>query len=151
MDMDRLRAFWAHRQGLDGALRGQDPAAVLERAGWARSVGGGGPYLTLFPRAGTSRPAADAAGKGGRDLARPAQWTARPAGLGLCPLEAEPAGEGQAHDWRGVDGSGAALLPLGRAGDARRIRLVRRAGSQGDEGGDRTAGPRAGRAGWRPA
>jgi hypothetical protein len=65
MDMEKLRAFWAHRQGLDGALRGQDPAAVLERAGWARSVGGVGPYLTLFARAGTSRAAADAAVKGG--------------------------------------------------------------------------------------
>jgi hypothetical protein len=34
---------------------------VLERAGWARSVGGVGPYLTLFARAGISREAADRA------------------------------------------------------------------------------------------
>jgi hypothetical protein len=61
MDTAKLRAFWAHRQGLDGTLRGRDPAEVLERAGWARSVGGVGPYLTLFARAGTSRAAADAA------------------------------------------------------------------------------------------
>jgi hypothetical protein len=61
IDMAKLRAFWAQRQGLDGTLRGRDPAAVLERAGWARSVGGVGPYLTLFARAGTSRAAADAA------------------------------------------------------------------------------------------
>jgi hypothetical protein len=61
MEMEKLRAYWAHRQGLDGTLRGADPAAVLERAGWARSVGGVGPYLTLYARAGTSRAAADAA------------------------------------------------------------------------------------------
>jgi hypothetical protein len=61
MDENKLRAWWWHRQGLDGSLRGGSPAAVLERAGWARSVGGVGPYLTLFARAGTSRAAADAA------------------------------------------------------------------------------------------
>lgn len=57
----KLRAWWWHRQGLDGRFAGQPPAAVLERTGWARSVGGVGPYLTLFTRAGTSREAADAA------------------------------------------------------------------------------------------
>jgi hypothetical protein len=57
----KLRAWWWHRQGLDGSLRGARPAAVLERAGWARSVGGVGPYLTLHARAGTTRAAADAA------------------------------------------------------------------------------------------
>jgi len=61
MDETRLRAWWWHRQGLDGSLRGASPAEVLEHAGWARSVGGVGPYLTLFARAGTSREAADAA------------------------------------------------------------------------------------------
>ena len=35
--------------------------AILEQAGWARSVGGVGPYLTLFSRGGTSRAAADGA------------------------------------------------------------------------------------------
>lgn len=39
------------------------PAAVLERSGWARTVGGVNPYLTLFSRAGTTRAAADAAAK----------------------------------------------------------------------------------------
>lgn len=58
---DSLRSWWWHRQGLDGSLRGKRPAEVLERSGWARSVGGVGPYLSLFARAGTSREAADAA------------------------------------------------------------------------------------------
>jgi hypothetical protein len=57
----RLRAWWWHRQGLDGGLAGATPAHVLARAGWARSVGGAGPYLTLFARAGTPRAGADAA------------------------------------------------------------------------------------------
>ncbi len=57
----RLQAWWAHRQGLDGTLAGKSAAEVLERTGWARSVGGVGPYLTLFSRAGLSREAADAA------------------------------------------------------------------------------------------
>jgi winged helix DNA-binding protein len=61
MDEDTLRAFWAHRQGLDGSLRGASPGAVLEQTGWSRSVGGAGPYLTLFSRAGLSRKAVDAA------------------------------------------------------------------------------------------
>ena len=34
---------------------------MLERSGWSRSVGGCGPYLTLFARAGLSRADADAA------------------------------------------------------------------------------------------
>jgi hypothetical protein len=37
------------------------PAEVLSRTGWARSVGGAGPYLTLFSRAGIGRSAADKA------------------------------------------------------------------------------------------
>jgi hypothetical protein len=61
MNDSKLRGWWWHRQGLDGSLRGNTPAAVLERSGWARSVGGVGPYFTLFSRAGTSREAADAA------------------------------------------------------------------------------------------
>jgi Winged helix DNA-binding domain len=59
--IEKLRAWWSHRQGLDGRLAGAPPADVLEQAGWARSVGGVGPYLTLFARAGTPREAADAA------------------------------------------------------------------------------------------
>src|SRR5262249_8036207 len=57
----KMQTWRAHRQGLDGALAGKSPAEVLEKTGWARSVGGVGPYLTLFARAGTSRAAADAA------------------------------------------------------------------------------------------
>lgn len=56
-----LRSWWAHRQGLDGSLAGQSAAAVLQRTGWARSVGGVGPYLTFFSRAGLSREAVDRA------------------------------------------------------------------------------------------
>src|SRR4029450_4958596 len=37
------------------------PEEVLGPAGWARSVGGANPYLTLFARAGTSRADAEAA------------------------------------------------------------------------------------------
>ena len=61
MDGAKLRAWWSHRQGLDGSLDGVAPAEVLARTGWARSVGGAGPYLTLFARAGTGREEADRA------------------------------------------------------------------------------------------
>jgi len=59
--IEKLRAWWSHRQGLDGRLAGKPPGEVLSQTGWARSVGGVGPYLTLFVRAGTTREAADAA------------------------------------------------------------------------------------------
>ncbi len=58
---DKLRAWRWRRQGLDGRLAGRTAAEVLQQTGWARSVGGVGPYLTLFARAGTRRAAADAA------------------------------------------------------------------------------------------
>lgn len=61
MDQAKLRAWWAHRQGLDGTLNGKPAAEVLERAGWARSVGGVGPYITIFARSGMSREQVDAA------------------------------------------------------------------------------------------
>jgi len=61
MDIARLRAWWAHRQGLDGTLAGAGPAEVLERTGWARSVGGSAPYLGLFARAGLDRETVDRA------------------------------------------------------------------------------------------
>jgi hypothetical protein len=55
-----LRAWAWHKQGLDGTLQGVSAADVFTTAGWARSVGGANPYLTLFARAGISRPQADA-------------------------------------------------------------------------------------------
>ncbi|HLG96462.1 MAG TPA: crosslink repair DNA glycosylase YcaQ family protein [Bryobacteraceae bacterium] len=59
MDESKLRAWYAYRQGLDGSLTGKSAAEVLGRTGWARSVGGVGPYLTLFSRAGLSRAQVD--------------------------------------------------------------------------------------------
>ncbi|MBI5705667.1 MAG: winged helix DNA-binding domain-containing protein [Armatimonadetes bacterium] len=61
MDASKLRAWWSNRQGLDGSLSCASPAEVLARSGWARSVGGSNPYLTLFARAGTSVADAEAA------------------------------------------------------------------------------------------
>lgn len=61
MANERLRAWWWHRQGLDGSLRDAAPAHILARAGWARSVGGVGPYVSLFARARTTRAEADGA------------------------------------------------------------------------------------------
>ncbi len=57
----KLRAWWFLRQGLDGRYAGKDVAAVLHETGWARSVGGSGPYLGIFARCGASREAVDAA------------------------------------------------------------------------------------------
>ena len=59
MDEAKLRAWWSHRQGLDGKLAGEPAAQVLEKTGWARSVGGSGPYLGFFARAGLRRQAVD--------------------------------------------------------------------------------------------
>src|SRR5438132_1955340 len=56
----KLRAWWWHRQGLDGSLAGKSAAEVLSATGWARSVAGAGPYLTLFSRAGLRRAEVDA-------------------------------------------------------------------------------------------
>jgi hypothetical protein len=61
MDQKKLRAWWWHQQGLDGRLCGQNAPALLSQTGWARSVGGSGPYLTLFARGQISREAADSA------------------------------------------------------------------------------------------
>ncbi|WP_037308723.1 hypothetical protein [Amycolatopsis orientalis] len=60
MATDKLRAWWAHRQGLDGSLRGTAAAEVLERTGWMRSVGGSAPFLGLFARARLDRATVDA-------------------------------------------------------------------------------------------
>lgn len=61
MEPTTWRAWWAQRQGLPGGLAGQDPAEVLRRTGWARTVGSANPYLTLFARAGIDRATADRA------------------------------------------------------------------------------------------
>jgi hypothetical protein len=57
----KLRAFWSLKQGLDGSLRGLSAADILSRSGWARSVAGAGPYLTLFSRGGLRRAEIDRA------------------------------------------------------------------------------------------
>ncbi|MBX9600138.1 MAG: winged helix DNA-binding domain-containing protein [Bryobacteraceae bacterium] len=57
----KLAAWWWRRQGFDSPLREATPAAVLERTGWARSVGGCGPYLTMWSRGGFSRARMDEA------------------------------------------------------------------------------------------
>lgn len=56
----KLRAYWSHRQGLDGRLSGRTACEVLAETGWARSVGGSSPYLTLFARSGIRRAEVDA-------------------------------------------------------------------------------------------
>ncbi|MGO4191983.1 crosslink repair DNA glycosylase YcaQ family protein [Arthrobacter sp. YAF17] len=57
---EKLRAWAWHKQGLDGSLAGCTSEQVFARAGWARSVGGANPYLTLFARAGIRREQVDA-------------------------------------------------------------------------------------------
>ncbi len=61
MDASKLRAWWWHKQALDGNSAGQTPAELLTTTGWARSVAGAGPYLTLFARGGFSRALIDSA------------------------------------------------------------------------------------------
>lgn len=57
--MRRLQSWWSHRQGLNHPDPSLSSAQVLERAGWARSVGGVNPYITLFSRARTSQKQAE--------------------------------------------------------------------------------------------
>ncbi len=61
MDARKLAVYWWRKQGLDGSALGKSPQEVLERSGWARSVGGANPYITLFSRARTSKAAAEQA------------------------------------------------------------------------------------------
>src|ERR1700678_3126845 len=63
VDVSKIRAWSAYPPGVDGSLEGKSSAEVLLRAGWARSVGGVSPYLTLFSRAGITREQADADAK----------------------------------------------------------------------------------------
>lgn len=69
---ERLRAWAWHKQGLDGSLAGSTAEQVFARAGWARSVGGANPYLTLFARAGIRREQVDSAVRAHRILELPA-------------------------------------------------------------------------------
>lgn len=49
----RTVAWWAARQGLSASSPGWDScAAILAATGWARTVGGAGPYLGLLARGG---------------------------------------------------------------------------------------------------
>ncbi|MCI0617619.1 hypothetical protein L0244_31985 [bacterium] len=52
MDATHLRAWWFHKQGLDGSLNGSSPQEVLKKTGWSRSVGGSNTYQTSFARNG---------------------------------------------------------------------------------------------------
>jgi hypothetical protein len=61
MEAAKIRAWWSHRQALDGRLADATPAQVLDQTGWARSVGGTGPYLGLRARCGARREAVDQA------------------------------------------------------------------------------------------
>ncbi|MBS1706346.1 MAG: winged helix DNA-binding domain-containing protein [Armatimonadetes bacterium] len=58
--MDRLRAFWWARQGLDGSLKGCSGREALLRAGWQRTVGSTTPYVALFARTSMEPPEVDA-------------------------------------------------------------------------------------------
>jgi len=59
VDRELLQAWWFSRQGLAEPDLSLTSAQVLERSGWARSVGGVNPYLTLFSRAGISQETAE--------------------------------------------------------------------------------------------
>lgn len=56
----RLAAFLAHRQGLLEPINGS-PSELLRAQGWARSVGGTNPYLSLYARGGLDRAAVERA------------------------------------------------------------------------------------------
>ncbi|MEP7364549.1 MAG: crosslink repair DNA glycosylase YcaQ family protein [Acidobacteriota bacterium] len=54
MDSKKLRAWWWAKQGLDGSVAKAGMGGILAKTGWARSVGGAGPYATLFARCGAT-------------------------------------------------------------------------------------------------
>ncbi len=58
-DHSRVRAWWSHRQALDGRLNGRPAAEILRLTGWTRSVGGANPYLAFFARGAIGRQEAD--------------------------------------------------------------------------------------------
>ena len=55
----KMCAWWFQKQALDGSMTGCDSGTLLRRSGWSRSVGGCGPYLTLFARGRVRRAEAD--------------------------------------------------------------------------------------------
>lgn len=59
MDQVKLRSWWWAKQGLDGSLQGKAPREALLKSGWARSIGGANPYITIFSRNGQSMKAVD--------------------------------------------------------------------------------------------
>ena len=59
MDPHALQGWWFERQGLMEPREGAASSEVLAKTGWARSVGGANPYLTLFARGGISREQVD--------------------------------------------------------------------------------------------
>ena len=59
MQAERLRAWWSERQGLN-SVSSLSSAENLSIRGWARSVGGCNPYLTLYARSHISRAVVDA-------------------------------------------------------------------------------------------
>lgn len=61
IEVSRLRYWWSSKQGFNGELDGSGAGEVLEKTGWARSVGGVNPYFTLFSRAGIGRDEAEKA------------------------------------------------------------------------------------------
>lgn len=56
---EQLRVWWWQNQALGGERMGESSAQVLASTGWARSVGGVAPYLTLRARNGASRDMVD--------------------------------------------------------------------------------------------
>lgn len=60
MNPEKLRGWWFARQGL-GESPSRSPQEILERYGWARSVGGVNPYLALRARGAGDRASIDAA------------------------------------------------------------------------------------------
>ena len=109
--MNRIRYWWWRRQGLDGSLQGKPAAGILASSGWVRSVGGAGPYLTLFARGGHRRAEADQA----------------VAGSEICEL---PAARGCTHV---VPASGFALALKAGAGFGGECDTTRRLGVPGKE------------------
>jgi hypothetical protein len=59
VNISKLRAWWFDRQGLANPNTQLTSSTVLANTGWARSVGGANPYVTLFARAGVSREQVD--------------------------------------------------------------------------------------------